>query len=171
MSCRSIAELNQLDQADFVNLLGAIFEETPFVAQQAWAQRPFMTVADLHQKMVAVVEQMSPSQQLALIRAHPQLGAKTKMAEASVQEQAGAGLHRVSIADEARIQELNQAYEKKFGFPFVMAVKGHTTDSILKSFERRLENEPAQEKARSLQEISAIARFRLDNLTADFPDR
>lgn len=153
-----------MSQLEFVNLLGAVFEETPVIAQQAWASRPFTDVSDLHQKMVAIVEQLSSAKKLALIRAHPELGNRAKMAETSVQEQLNAGLNQLSSKDACRIQSLNAAYRRKFGFPFVMAVKGRSKESILAAFEARLKNNREEEWAQSLLEIYQIARFRLEKL-------
>jgi 2-oxo-4-hydroxy-4-carboxy-5-ureidoimidazoline decarboxylase len=150
-----------MSRAEFVNLLGAVFEETPAIAEQAWAARPFLDIADLHQKMVAIVEQMSPDEKLALIQAHPELGNRAKMADASVQEQLSAGLNQLNPADYQRIQSLNAAYRQKFGFPYVMAIKGHSISSILATLEIRLGNNSAAELTRSLSEIYQIARFRL----------
>ncbi len=161
----SIEQINQMKQADFVDLFGAIFEETPAVAMQAWAARPFQGVSDLHQKMVAVVrDRMTPAEQVKLIQAHPELGNRGKMAEASVQEQAGAGLSKLSENDHQRLESLNRAYRKKFGFPFVMAVKGFDQSDILAAFEARLDADEAVERARSLAEIYKIARLRLNDL-------
>lgn len=162
----TIAELNQMDQAAFVNALGAVFEHTPAIAQQAWMQRPFRDVADLHQNMVAVVQSMSPAAQLALIQAHPDLGSKAKMAEASVKEQTGAGLDRLTPAEYDRFTQLNQAYQTRFGFPFIIAVKNHTKESILAAFDRRLQNPVETELQQALTEISQIAQFRLLELVA-----
>lgn len=160
----TIAEVNQLSQAEFVELLGDVFEETPAVATRAWAARPFTDVSALHQAMVTVVEHMPSAEQLALIQAHPELGSRVQMADASVQEQAGAGLNQLIPAEYERFQTLNSAYKKKFGFPFIVAVKGHDKESILQMYERRLEDDKAEEIARSLAEISKIAQFRLADL-------
>ncbi len=159
----SIDQINQMNQAEFVSLLGAIFEETPKIAERAWADRPFDNVSDLHRAMVAVVEQMTFDEQLALIRAHPELGSRVKMADASVQEQASTGLNQLSAEAYERLQTSNSAYREKFGFPFVMAVKGHDKDSVLAMLKVRLDNEQADEVRRSLHEIAQIARFRLDD--------
>jgi 2-oxo-4-hydroxy-4-carboxy-5-ureidoimidazoline decarboxylase len=156
--------LNQMDQEQFVAALGDIFEATPAIAQQAWRDRPFITIADLHAKMVAVVQSQSPAAQLALLCAHPDLGGRVKMAAASVQEQAGVGLDRLSPEEFQRFQALNQAYKSRFGFPFIVAVKGHTQSSILAAFTRRLENSPEAEQQQALAEINQIARFRLEAL-------
>ena len=161
MSTFTIAEVNQMSQSEFVEALGGVFEHTPAIAQHAWEQRPFIDVSDLHQKMADVVQQMSRVEQLALIQAHPDLGSKAKMAEASVQEQAGAGLNQLTPGEYARFQLLNQAYKDKFGFPFIVAVKKHTKLSILEAFDRRLQNSVKTETEQALTEITQIAKFRL----------
>jgi 2-oxo-4-hydroxy-4-carboxy-5-ureidoimidazoline decarboxylase len=160
----SIAQLNQMSQSEFVERLGAVFEETPTIAAQVWDQRPFADVDDLHQKMIAIVKTMSQADQLRLIRAHPDLGSKAKMAEASVQEQSGVGLDRLSPQEYARFQSLNQAYKDKFGFPFIVAVKDHSKSSVLDAFDRRLKNSLSAEITQALIEISTIAHFRLMSL-------
>ncbi len=160
----SIATLNQMSQEDFIRVLGSVFEETPAIAAHAWNQRPFTSVADLHQTMVQVVNAMSAAEQLLLIRAHPDLGSKAKMANASVQEQAGVGLDQLSAAEYDRFQTLNQAYKNRFGFPFIIAVKSHTKESILAAFEQRLGNSLEAEQQQALIEITQIAQFRLQGL-------
>lgn len=157
----SIAQINQMSQAEFVTVLGSVFEDTPTIAQQTWFHRPFSDRADLHQKMLGIVQAMSREDQLALIQAHPDLGSKAKMAEASVQEQAGVGLDRLSPAEYDRFHTLNQAYKDKFGFPFIIAVKNHTQETILAAFEHRLTNSMDEEMAQALIEIAQIAGFRL----------
>ncbi|MEL6455759.1 MAG: 2-oxo-4-hydroxy-4-carboxy-5-ureidoimidazoline decarboxylase [Cyanobacteria bacterium J06623_5] len=159
----SIEAINQMTQAEFVQRFGHIFEETPTVAKTAWTARPFTKLDDLHKKMVAVVHRMSPAEKLALIRAHPELGAKAEMADASVQEQASAGLNRLNAKDYQKIQTLNAAYKEKFGFPFVVAVKGMSVKDVIAAMETRVGSEREEEVARSLAEIYKIARFRLES--------
>ncbi|MBL1173581.1 2-oxo-4-hydroxy-4-carboxy-5-ureidoimidazoline decarboxylase [Pantanalinema sp. GBBB05] len=160
----SLEQLNQMSQAEFVEALGAVFEHTPTIAQVAWNQRPFADRASLYQCLVDVMQALSREQQLALIRAHPDLGSKAKMAAASVQEQAGVGLDRLTAAEYHCFQALNQAYQEKFGFPFIVAVKHHTKSSILEAFEQRLNHPIEQEIQQALIEIEQIAHFRLQDL-------
>lgn len=141
-----------------------MFEDTPAIAEKVWHQRPFADLTALHQSMVAVVNNLNTDEQLDLIKAHPDLGSKTEMAEASVQEQAGVGLDRLSESEYQRFQSLNQAYQNKFNFPFIIAVKHHTKESILAAFITRLENNPEQEKQQALTEINKIAWLRLESL-------
>ncbi len=163
----SLTELNALPQSEFKQALGEIFEQTPQIAEQAWQLRPFSSVADLHQKMLQVVGRMNKAEQIALIQAHPDLGSKARMADASVQEQAGAGLDRLSAEEFERLHRLNQTYRDKFGFPFIIAVKNHTKASILAAFEQRIANSPAAEQQQALSEIGEIARFRLGDAVAE----
>lgn len=160
----SIADLNQMSQSEFVAALGAVFEDTPAIAQKTWDHRPFADQVDLHEKMVRVVNQLDKAEQRSLIRAHPDLGSKAKMAAASVQEQAGIGLDRLTASEYDRFHQLNQAYKDQFDFPFIIAVKNHTKASILQAFEHRLNNDADAERQQALLEILDIARFRLNSL-------
>ncbi|MEG4988765.1 2-oxo-4-hydroxy-4-carboxy-5-ureidoimidazoline decarboxylase [Microcoleus sp. BR0-C5] len=159
----SLVQLNQLSQEEFTQALGEIFEHTPAIARRTWDDRPFASTADLHAKMVTVVSAMTQSEKLALIQAHPDLGSKAKMAEASVSEQAGAGLDRLSAEEFDRFQFLNRSYREKFGFPFIAAVKKHTKTRILEAFKQRLNNSPETEMQQALAEICEIARFRIES--------
>ena len=159
-----IAELNQMSQPDFVAALGAVFEDTPAIAQKVWEQRPFTDQDDLHQKMVMIVNGLSQAEQLSLIRSHPDLGSKVKMADASVEEQLEVGLDRLTSDECDRFHQLNQAYKSQFGFPFIIAVKNHTKASILQAFEQRLKNAVDTERQQALSEIIQIAYFRLHSL-------
>jgi OHCU decarboxylase len=159
-----------MDQAAFTEALGGIFEHSPWVAEGAWRRRPFGSVAALHRAMVEVME-AGGDMQLRLIRAHPDLAGKAALAgeltASSKSEQAGAGLDRLSPEEYARFHELNEAYKDKFGFPFIIAVKGHTKTSILAAFEARLAHDLEAERTKALEEIAKIARFRLTVLLGD----
>lgn len=157
----SIHELNQMSHDAFVAAVGPAFENTPSIAHRTWYHRPFADIAELHQTMVNVMRSMSPVEQLALIQAHPDLGSRAKMAEASVHEQAGAGLDQLSPDEYEQFQILNQTYREKFGFPFVIAVKNRTKLDILTAFQQRLGNTVNLETEQALIEIAEIAKFRL----------
>ncbi len=163
----SLAEVNQMSQAEFEAAFGAVFEHTPAIAAAAWANRPFQSLGQLHQAMVMVATRLAPADQLNLIRAHPDLGSKVTMADASIQEQAGAGLDRLSADEYQRFTTLNEAYKARFGFPFIVAVKGHSKASILAAFERRLQHSASEERAQALSEICKIAAFRLQALVSE----
>lgn len=157
----TLDQLNHMAKADFVQAIGPAFEDTPHIAAQVWPQRPFQSVAHLHQAMVAIVQAMSEADQLTLIQAHPDLGTRIAMAEASVAEQTQAGLSQLAAAEYEQFQSLNQRYQERFGFPFILAVAGHTKASILENFAQRLDNDPATEKATALSQIATIAGLRL----------
>ncbi|HEY9698900.1 MAG TPA: 2-oxo-4-hydroxy-4-carboxy-5-ureidoimidazoline decarboxylase [Trichocoleus sp.] len=160
----SIDEINQMSQEEFVAAFGTVFEETPAIAHQAWKNRPFISADHIHQHMLKVVHEMDQKSQLTFIRSHPDLGSKAKMAEASVQEQAGAGLDRLTPEEYECFQQLNQAYRDKFSFPFIVAVKNHTKDSILEAFKHRLNNPLDMEIQQALSEIAQITQLRLSTL-------
>lgn len=160
-SSYTITMLNQMSQSEFTEAIGSIFEHTPEIAAEAWQSRPFTDVHNLHQTMAAIVLKMSDAEKLKLICAHPDLGSKFKMAEASVQEQSTVGLDRLSATEYTHFQKLNQNYKDKFSFPFIIAVRNHTKDSILAAFEKRLQNNLEAEKQQAIAEITEIARWRL----------
>ncbi len=163
-------DLNTVDRAGFAAALGAIFEHSPWIAERAWDRRPFSDTDDLMAAMLAVVEAASDEEKLALIRAHPDLAGQAARAgaltEHSTAEQEGAGLDRMSDEEFQRFHRLNDAYAARFGFPFVIAVRGHTRETILAAFETRLENDRAAETAEALRNIGLIARFRLEDVLA-----
>jgi 2-oxo-4-hydroxy-4-carboxy-5-ureidoimidazoline decarboxylase len=161
----SLAELNALPAAEFSAALGNIFEHAPWVAEAAANARPFATVAALHDAMMQAVRTATPEVQLAFLRGHPELGGKVARAGAmtadSRAEQGGLGLDRLSDEEFDRFERLNAAYQTKFGFPFIIGVRRHTRDSILRHFERRGANDTATELAAALDEIGHITRLRL----------
>ncbi|MFH7241735.1 MAG: 2-oxo-4-hydroxy-4-carboxy-5-ureidoimidazoline decarboxylase [Spirulina sp.] len=163
----TLAQINQMNEVDFVQAIGPAFEDTPQIAAQVWPQRPFASVEDLHQKMVALVRCMTDGEKITLIQAHPDLGTRVAMAEASVAEQSQAGLTQLTAAEYDRFQALNQRYKERFGFPYILAVAGHTKASILDNFTQRLDNDPATEKATALSQIETIAGLRLASWIED----
>jgi 2-oxo-4-hydroxy-4-carboxy-5-ureidoimidazoline decarboxylase len=160
------AELNALDRGQFVEALGWIFEDSPWVAERAWGSRPFADVDALHQQMILAVSRAARDEQLALLRAHPDLGARARMSDASVGEQASAGLDRLSSRDFERLHALNSAYREKFAFPFLYAVKGSTPQQILDTLAQRLPRAVDEEFAEALRQVGRIARFRLETVVA-----
>jgi 2-oxo-4-hydroxy-4-carboxy-5-ureidoimidazoline decarboxylase len=160
----TLDELNASSQPRFVETLGWIFEASPWVAERAWTARPFASVHDLHQAMTAAVDAATADARLALLRAHPDLGARARMSDASVGEQQGAGLDRLTPAEFERLQRLNLAYRQKFGFPFLFAVKGSTKHDILAALERRLPDDAERELEEALRQVYRIAMFRLQDL-------
>ena len=156
-----IEDVNGLAREAFVQALGWIFEHAPWVAERAWAHGPFASLDGLHAAMVAEVQHASREEKLALLRAHPDLGVRARMSDASVKEQSGAGLDRLTPAEFTEFQRMNAAYCEEFGFPFLFAVKGSTKEDILKSLSERLGGTPDEEFRTALEQVFRIARFRL----------
>ena len=160
----TLDQLNALDREAFVDQLGWIFEQSPWVAERAWTRRPFASLDALHSAMVDEVERAAHQEQLALLCAHPDLGARAKLSAASAGEQAGAGLNQLSPGDYGTLQSMNVAYRQKFGFPFLYAVKGNTWQDISVALVVRMENDPEEEFPIALFEVFRIARFRLEDV-------
>jgi len=157
----SLNKLNAMNKEQFVATLGWIFEHSPWVAERAWPKRPYDSVESLHSAMSAIVARAPAAQQLALIRAHPNLATRAKISHVSQQEQAGVGLDRLSEAEFDLFSDLNQRYMNRFGFPFIKAVRGGSKEVILAALAGRVRNEKTDEFAMALSEIYKIARFRL----------
>jgi beta-ureidopropionase / N-carbamoyl-L-amino-acid hydrolase len=164
----SLHELNSMLAPEFVATLSGVFEHSPWVAEQVVAQRPFRSVLHLHEAMCTAVERASIDEQSALIRSHPELAGRAairgELTPESTREQLGAGLAACSPDEFARLQTFNAAYANKFGFPFVLAVKGHDRASVIASLEERIGNTVEREHAVALREIGKIAGFRLAGL-------
>lgn len=160
----TLAGLNAKDRSGFAAAVGWAFEDSPWVAERVWEKRPFATLDALHDEMTAVVASASPEEQLGLLRAHPDLGTRAKMSDASNREQGGAGLDTLTRDELDRLRALNTAYREKFGFPFLYAVKGSTKDDILSALERRLPAARDAERAEALRHVFRIARFRLEEV-------
>jgi len=166
----TLEALNKADQQTFAAAIGDVMELAPWVADEAYAKRPFGGVAALYEAMTDAVKNAGDERQRALIDGHPDLAGKAardgKLTADSTAEQAGAGLDRLSDEEFAAFHRRNDAYRKKFAMPFIVCVRRHGKDSILREFERRLKNDPAQERATALDEIYRIAALRLDQRVA-----
>lgn len=167
----TLAELNARDRRGFILALGGIFEDSPWVAEAAWPRHPFATLDALYRAMVDAMRGAAEDAQLALIRAHPELAGKPavrgQLTASSTAEQSGAGLTQCSPQELARLQELNRAYNTKFGFPFIIAVKGLDRTAIIARFAERLVRDRATELEEALQQIARIAWVRLEALVED----
>ncbi len=157
--------LNTCTHDDFIAALGDVFEHSAWVAEAAFPFRPFPTVAALHQAMTDAVQRAPRERQIAFVRAHPELGSKlgrsADLTEASKDEQGSLGLDRLSEQEFERFTRLNATYRERFGLPFVICVRRHTRDSILRNFARRTESDPDVELQTALAEIGLITRLRL----------
>ncbi len=168
----SLDQLNQASRETFTALLDGTYEHSPWIAASAWERRPFKSLAALKHGLVAAVRASGREAQLGLIRAHPELAGKAMVAKTltaeSTHEQGKAGLTACTPDEFARIQVLNDSYNQKFGFPFILAVRGPrgtglSKQQIISTFERRLHNHPDFEFAEALRNIDRIAEIRLDD--------
>jgi len=159
---------SDLSHAEFLARFGPVYEASPWVAEGVWPAVEAGRLDDpaaLATAMRAEVDAAPREMLLALIRAHPELASRARMADASVKEQSAAGLDQCSAEELEAFQRLNAAYNGRFGFPFIVAVKGLTRADILQAFETRLASDPETEFATAIAQIHRIAGFRLAELT------
>jgi 2-oxo-4-hydroxy-4-carboxy-5-ureidoimidazoline decarboxylase len=170
----SLESLNAADRDTFIAVVGEVMERAPWVAEATYAARPFANLNSLYQAMVEVVQSADDKCKLALIKGHPELAGETMRAGLltadSAAEQQSAGLDRLTPAELATYQRLNNAYRSKFDIPFIICARRHGKDSVLSHFAHRLQNEPSTELATALKEIFRIAALRLDQRVSA-PDR
>lgn len=162
---------SRMSEPEFVAAFGGVYEDSPWVARETWGRgldERHDTVAALTDELAATVDAAGEDTKLALIRAHPDLAGRAAvrggLGRESTREQAGAGIDQCSEEELERFIGLNDAYRNRFGFPFVMAVRGSDRHAILAAFEERLEHDPQAEFERAIAEIHRIARFRLADL-------
>lgn len=166
-----IAAVNGLERDAFVALLGGVFEHAAWVAEVAWLGRPFVGVSDLHAAMMGAIRAAPPDRRLIFLNGHPELAgpearAKSMTAE-SESEQGAAALDWMPQQDADAFDRLNPAYRQKFGFPFIVAVRGRDRSEILALFKARLLRSRDEEASAVLDEIAAITRMRLDRLMSE----
>ena len=167
VECTEMSRLNQVDEAAFVDALSGVFENAPWVAEGVVSRRPFLSADDLHREMMAMVYQRPLNARMDFLCGHPELAGKAArtgaMTDASVAEQSGMGLDRLSREQLLRFERGNADYRARFGFPFIVCVRNYTCSQILDLFESRLRNEQEVEVARALAEVADITRFRLED--------
>jgi 2-oxo-4-hydroxy-4-carboxy-5-ureidoimidazoline decarboxylase len=164
-----LAVVNARGEREFVALLGGVFEHSPWVAERAWKKKPFHSVDALHQAMMHVVTQAKTDEQLALVRAHPELaGAEAKEGTLTVDsssEQGRLGFTRLSSEEVSHMAKLNRGYRERHGFPCIVALRLHATrDSVLSEMDRRVANDSETELKLALEQIGHITRGRLDKI-------
>ncbi len=174
----TLEQLNQATPTDALAMLDGLYEHSPWIAAAALAQRPFKSLAHIKHAMVQALSQSSEQSKLDLIRAHPELAGKAMVANTltaeSTNEQNKAGLTQCTPAEFAHIQQLNSDYNARFGFPFILAVRGSrglglNKQEIIATFERRLTNHPNFEREEALRNIHRIAEIRLNDKFAYEP--
>ena len=166
MSLLSIEAVNAFDATVFAARFGDVAEDSPWVSEAACEARPFIDREAMVDAFAVAVRAAARPQQLALLRAHPDLAGRAAVAgdiaAESRREQAGAGLDRLTAGEFARFQDLNARYRERFGFPFILAVKGATKQAILAAFEARIDNDAETERATALANVERIVRFRIE---------
>ena len=169
LACVELTEANALGEREFVARFGSVFEHSPWVARRAWTQRPFHSVDALHQAMMQAVAQAEKEEQLALMRAHPELaGSEAKEASLTIDsssEQGRLGFTRLTHEDFNRMSTLNRKYRERHGFPCIVALRLHATrESVMAEMQRRVENDSSTEMKNALEQIGHITRGRLGKL-------
>ena len=164
----SMQEVNELGREAFIERFGPLFEHSPWVAADAWSDRPFADEDELFEALRSAMYSAPTERKLALIRAHPDLAGRAAiegtLTRSSTTEQASAGLDRLTPDEYEAFTRLNGAYRERFGFPFVVCVREHTKESILRVAAERLEHTRDEEVRVALEEIAKIARLRLEEL-------
>jgi len=162
-----VAELNACDLPRFLEVCGPLYEHSPWVAERAFSQRPYASREALHAALVAAVEAATADEQLALIRAHPdlvgRLAREGRLTAASTGEQAAAGLDELTSDEVAAFERFNRAYRDRFGFPFVICARENRKEAILAAFPVRLAHTAEEERTTALAEIARIGRLRLND--------
>lgn len=163
-----------MSKDDFLATFGGVYEASPWVAEAVWPEAKAGNADDpssLQKRMREAVENAGREKQMALVRAHPELAGRAaiagEMTEESKSEQKGAGLDRCSPEEFAEFMTLNERYNEKFGFPFIIAVKGHDRQSILAAFRQRIENDVETEFKTAVEQIHRIAAIRLSALAGE----
>ena len=164
----AITRVNQCTDGEFLQTLGAIYEHSPWVAQQVLPQRPFTDLKELHQSMVSSVAAASDDKKLALLRAHPELAGREaeegELTADSQTEQKRAGLDQCSPEELVIIRDCNARYREKFGFPFIIAVSGLNRQQVIEAMQTRIDHSLPEEFETALSEVDKIAWIRLQAL-------
>ena len=159
-----IENVNEMNKEEFVQKFGWVFEHSPWVASLAWESMPFISRENLLQTMIDIVGNAKESLQVALLRAHPDLGTRLQMSKVSQKEQAGVGFDKLTKEEYAEFVSLNKRYVTKFNFPFIMAVKGQSRERILSAMKQRFHHSYEEEYNIALHEVYKIACFRLKDI-------
>jgi 2-oxo-4-hydroxy-4-carboxy-5-ureidoimidazoline decarboxylase len=169
----TLEKINALDQDQFLEMLGGLFEGPPWIITTAWSHRPFGSVHALYEVLCSIMYAAPVERQIALIQSHPDLAGKAALSgtlgAASTTEQAAAGLNRLSPDELALFNSQNAAYLERFGFPFVICARRSTKQEILRAYAARLEHSREEEIQIALEEIAKICALRLDDLVVPTP--
>ena len=161
-----INKINKLSKSEFVKFFANIFENAIWIAEKLHNQKPFNNFEELSSKMLNIFEAAKKEKQLKILKDHPDLANKTKISSLtpdSLKEQTGAGLDQCTEEEFNEFKKLNDSY-KKFGFPFILAVKGKTKTEILSNFKKRIYSDPETEFNEAIKQVKQIASLRLNEL-------
>ena len=161
---RTIDNINDLNKSDFLSIFGNVFEKTESVALEAFDSKPFKNFEDIVLKMLNIYENYEKNKILEILNAHPELAVAKKMTSESISEQASAKLDNCSKEELEEFERLNADYKKKFGFPFIIAVKGKNKSEILNNFRNRIKNNFKIEFDEAKIQVKKIASARLEEI-------
>ena len=157
-------KLNTINENEFTTIFGNIFEKSEWIAIETFKQKPFKNSKDLINKMTKIYESCSIDQIMIILNLHPKLAIEKKLTSFSTKEQSGAKLDKCSEEELEEFNQLNFDYEKKFKFPFIIAVKGKNKNEILENFRSRINNDYKKEFQEAKQQVMKIALFRLNEI-------
>jgi len=157
-------DLNSINENEFTAIFGSIFEKSEWIAIETFKQKPFKNSKDLINKMTKIYESCSIDQIMIILNLHPKLAIEKKLTSFSTKEQSGAKLDKCSEEELEEFNQLNFDYEKKFKFPFIIAVKGKNKNEILENFRNRINNDYKKEFQEAKQQVMKIALFRLNEI-------
>jgi len=160
----SIDKFNKLSKAEFISIFGNIFEKTEWVAEKCYESKPYNNLDELVSKMMKIFENIEKERHLEILNSHPDLAVEKKLTEDSKNEQKNASLNQCTDEEFVEFKKLNEEYKKKFGFPFIVAVKGKNKEEILNSFRQRITNNINLEFEEAKKQVKKIASFRLGEI-------
>ena len=160
----SIDKVNKLSKSDFISTFGNVFEKTEWIAQKSYDLKPYKNFEELFSKMMEVFENIEKEKHLEILNAHPNLAVEKKLTRDSENEQKNASLNQCTEKEFLEFKKLNEEYKKKFGFPFIIAVKGKNKEEILNSFRQRIANNINLEFIEAKKQVKKIAIFRLSEI-------
>ncbi|MBD1156913.1 2-oxo-4-hydroxy-4-carboxy-5-ureidoimidazoline decarboxylase [Pelagibacterales bacterium SAG-MED20] len=160
----SINQINELTKNDFIDIFGNVFEKTYWIADKAFNSKPYKSFEELHFILIQVYENSSKEECLKIFNEHPELAVEKKLTEDSQKEQNSVNLNQCNDEELNEFKNLNIEYRKKFGFPFIIAVKGKNKNEILNSFKKRIKNEIGTEFNEAKGQVKKIASFRLNEI-------
>ena len=160
----SIDTFNKLNKSEFLSTFGNVFERTEWIAEKCYDSKPYNNVQELVNKMMEVFENSIKEKHLEILNSHPDLAVKKKLTKESENEQANANLNQCTNEEFEEFNKLNEKYKKKFGFPFIIAVKGKNKNEILNSFRQRITNNINSEFEEAKKQVKKIASFRLSEI-------